>query len=469
VAALTGVDTDRLPEEKARGLSIALGYAPLLLPSGRRVSLVDVPGHERFVRTMVAGATGVDAFLMAVAADDGVMPQTLEHAQVLAALGVDAGLVAVTKSDLADPLPASREAERLLPGCEAIACSAHSGAGVAELASALDRLLQRIPSRAEARVGTDAGGRVETSPVRLHIDRVFTVAGRGTVVTGTLWSGTIAVEDTLELVPRRLPIKVRGLEVHGEALACAAAGQRVAVNLRGVKAELVRPGDVLASPGVVAERSVLDCALDLEEVRKGERVQVHHGTRHAPARLRELDRGIWRMRLERPLLACAGDRLVVRRHAPARTLGGGVVLDPSPSRRSRREPSPARATAPPQAPDGVAVERVERLLRDAGMALVSEAKIDGLAGGAAAGPALRALRDRGRAVRVSGRLYAHAAAVEEARRLVVELIERAGPVTLAQARDALGVGRKAAQALLEHLDATRVTRRLQGDRRMLVG
>jgi selenocysteine-specific elongation factor len=453
VAALTGVDTDRLPEEKARGLSIALGYAPLRLPSGRRASLVDVPGHERFVRTMVAGATGVDAFLMTVAADDGVMPQTVEHAQVLAALDVEAGVVAVTKSDLADPSRARREAEDLLPGREIVACSARSGAGIGELVAALERLLGSLPSRAET-----------PAAARLHIDRVFTVAGRGTVVTGTLWSGAIAVEDTLELVPGGVPAKVRGVEVHGEAVPRAAAGQRVAVNLRGVKPEQARRGDVLAAPGAVAERGVLDCSLRLGAVRKSERVQVHHGTRHAPARLRELGEGVWRVRLERPLLACAGDRLVVRRHAPPQTLGGGVVLDAA-------DGAPAQVARPAREPrrpavDPAAAERVERLLGEAGLALASEAQIAALPG-AGHGAALRALREQGRAVRVSGRLYADATAVREARRRIEELIERHGPATLAEVRDALGVGRKAAQALLEHFDAARVTRRLPDDRRTL--
>jgi selenocysteine-specific elongation factor len=180
VAALTGVDTDRLPEEKSRGLTIVLGYAPLVLPGGRRLSLVDVPGHERFVRTMVAGATGIDAYLMVVAADDGVMPQTVEHAEVLRALRVEAGVVAVTKADLGDPESAAREAAELLPGTPIVTCSARTGAGIAELLGKLEQVAGSIPERPH---GSDGP--------RLHIDRVFSISGRGTVVTGTLWSGTI--------------------------------------------------------------------------------------------------------------------------------------------------------------------------------------------------------------------------------------------------------------------------------------
>src|SRR5690242_17872348 len=174
IAALTGRDTDRLPEEKARGISIALGYAPLVLPSGRRVSVVDVPGHERFVRTMVAGATGIDFYLMVVAADDGVMPQTREHAAVLAALGVTIGVVAVTKSDVADPGRAAAEAGALLPDAPAVAVSSVTGAGLDALRDALSRAAARVVPR------SDEGG------LRLHVDRAFTVRGAGTVVTGTL-------------------------------------------------------------------------------------------------------------------------------------------------------------------------------------------------------------------------------------------------------------------------------------------
>src|SRR4051812_31337396 len=183
VRALTGVDTDRLPQEKARGMSIELGFAPLLLPGGRHVSIVDVPGHERFVRTMVSGATGIDFYLMVVAADDGVMPQTREHAAVLAALGIERGVVAITKCDRASPRLAAAQAAELLPGEEVVACSARTGDGVAAVAAALERVAQRVIPRAESR---------RNDPAVLHIDRAFTIRGAGTVVTGTLWSGILA-------------------------------------------------------------------------------------------------------------------------------------------------------------------------------------------------------------------------------------------------------------------------------------
>jgi selenocysteine-specific elongation factor len=472
VAALTGVDTDRLPEERARGISIALGYAPLTLPSGRRLSLVDVPGHERFVRTMVAGASGIDLYLMVVAADDGVMPQTLEHGAVLRALGVTGGVVAVTKADLADPAEALAQARELLPGAEAVACSARTGAGVETVAAALDRAAATVVSRAGA-----------PGPAVLHIDRSFTVTGIGTVVTGTLWAGTLRTGDPLALLPGDRAVRVRGLQVHDAGVDEARAGQRVAVSLGGVRAREVARGDVLTEHGHLAERTILDCALDLRDARAGERVHVHHGTRDAPARLADLGDGLWQLRLDRPLLAADGDRVVIRRPSPPDTLGGGVILDAAAGRHGRRAeiverlralrdgrpaPVPAAATEapappPPAAPavDPALADRVEARLRDAGTGLLSAAELG------ADADALPALRAAGRAVRVSGRLYAHADVARAVREQAVALIEREGSVSLAELRDALAISRKPAQAFLEHLDAERVTRRRPDDRRVL--
>ena len=476
VRALTGVDTDRLPDERARGLTIVLGYAPLELPSGRRVSVVDVPGHERFVRTMVAGASGIDAFLMVIAADDGVMPQTREHAAVLRALGVEDGVVAVTKADAADPARAVAQARELLDArMPVVACSARTGSGIEELREALGRLAAGLRSRAAS-----------AGPARLHVDRVFTIAGRGTVATGTLWSGQLAEGEELELLPAGLRVRTRGLQVHDAQVPRAAAGQRVAVNLAGVARRAVARGDALASPGTVRATRILDCALELRDARHGERVQVHHGTRDAPGRLALLDAGagLWQLRLEAPLLACDGDRLVVRRLAPPDTRGGGVVLDARAGRHGARPEILARLralargeAAPPlaheaQAPgrggprsapaaDPAALVALEERLRAAGPALLSEAQMAGEQ------DALRALRAAGRAVRVSGRLYAHADVAADVGRRIVALLDARGPASLAEVRDALGLSRKSAQAFLEQLDAERVTRRLADDRRAL--
>jgi selenocysteine-specific elongation factor len=476
IAALTGVDTDRLPEEKARGISIELGYAPLRLPGGRRLSVVDVPGHERFVRTMVAGATGIDLYLMVVAADDGVMPQTVEHAAVLAALGVTDGVIAVTKADVADPAPAERAATELLPGAEVVACSARTGAGVGDAAAALGRVAARLPGRAAA----------PAEPL-LHVDRSFSIRGAGTVVTGTLWAGTVGRGDVLALLPAGTRARVRGVQVHDEPVDRAEAGQRVAVNLAGVERRAVARGDVLAAPGTVEPTTVIDAALALRDAEPGARVHVHHGTREAPARLAALGGDLWQLRLERPLLARPGDRVVVRSLAPPDTIGGGVVLDPRARRHGRRldliaalerrrrgepEPVPAEAAAdrdapapapapaePPPLSDGAVA--LEARLRAAGHEPPSEAEL-----GAAAAE-LPALREAGRAVRVGRAMHAHPDAIAGVRERVVAIVEAEGEITLARLRDELHTSRKYAQALLEHLDADRVTVRRPDDSRVL--
>lgn len=464
VTTLTGVDTDRLPEEKSRGLTIELGYAPLVLPSGRRLSLIDVPGHMRFVRTMVSGVTGIDLFLMVVASDDGVMPQTLEHADVLRALGVEHGVIAITKIDLIDPTDAAAEAAELLPGIPIVPCSARTGAGVDQLRAALERVAASAPSRA-----------TRSGATRLHVDRVFIIPGRGTVVTGTLWTGAISASDALELLPRRAPVRIRSVEVHGRGTELAAAGQRVAVNLVGVRANEVARGDVLVSPGEFVETSILDCALELRgHPAPGEPIQVLHGTRAVIGRAIPLGDGRWQLRLERSLVASTGDRFVVRRVAPPHTLGGGVVLDANARRhgpgRGTIDQRPNRSEAHLRSRASVApapvpvvqpnVCELERRLREAGAHLISEAQVDSR-------EALRTLRDTGVAIRVSGRLYGHADAVAEMRERIIALILATGPITLASARDALGISRKEAQAFLEHLDGVRVTRRLPDDTRVL--
>jgi selenocysteine-specific elongation factor len=470
IRALTGVDTDRLPEERQRGISIELGYASLALLSGRRLSVIDVPGHERFVRTMVAGATGIDLYLMTIAADDGVMPQTREHAAVLRALGVEQGVVAVTKSDLADPSAAIRSASELLPGAFAVvAVSARTGAGLDELRGALDSAAAAADSR--------AGG---PAPLRLHVDRAFTIRGAGTVVTGTLWSGDIGRGDTVELLPARRSARVRGVQVHDEDVERAAAGQRVAVNLTGVRVEQVERGDVLAAADAGLEPTYrIDATLSFEP-EHGDRVQIHHGTRESPARLAWLGGRFWQLRLEQPLVPEAGDRFVVRQIAPPDTLGGGVVLDACPPRHgasrellarlerlARGEPAEAEPGVGAQ-PDGrnsrqqVPPERLspsaaalEERLKQSGLEPPLDSELD---------PAdLAALRAAGRAVRVSKTLHYHSDVLAEAQRRAVALAEQhGGAVTLAQLRDELGTSRKFAQALLEHLDSERVTIR-RGD------
>jgi selenocysteine-specific elongation factor len=477
VGALTGVDTDRLPQERERGVSIELGYAPLGLPSGRRLSVVDVPGHERFVRTMVAGATGIDLFLMVVAADDGVMPQTREHAAVLAALGVTRGVVAVTKSDVADPAAAIAQAAELLPGAEAVPCSGRTGEGVAEVAAALDRVAAQLPGRAHA------GG-----PPVLHVDRAFTIKGAGTVVTGTLWSGAVARGDDVTVLPRGRSARVRGVQVHDAARERAEAGQRVALNLAGLDVGEVHRGDVVTAAGAITPTYRLDVAAAVGAAEPGDRVHVHHGTREAPARIAQLGSGFWQLRLEQPLLARRGDRVVLRAVAPPDTLGGGVVLDAGPRKHGAspelvarlerlaagEDPGPEAPEAPRRAGAAVgtpagddppaltaAALAVEGRLRDAGHEPPSEADLGIDA------EHLPALAGAGRAVRVGRTLWAHPDALAAVHDRVIAIVESEGSITLARLRDELGTSRRFAQAHLEHLDGEHVLLRRPDDSRVL--
>jgi selenocysteine-specific elongation factor len=321
VRALTGKDTDRLPEEQARGISIELGYAPLDLPDGRRLSLIDVPGHERFVRTMVAGATGIDLFLLVIDAGEGARPQTHEHLAVLKLLGVDRGVVAVTKADAVDAetlVLAVEEAAELVPGAAVVATSALTGQGLDEVRAAL-------ASAADAAEPTHASG-----PARLFVDRVFTLHGIGTVVTGTLWSGRISAGDELRAEPAGLDVRVRSVEVHDRAVDVAEAGRRVAISLPGVERTQLRRGDALVEPGAYPTSYRLDISLEqLEPIADGARVHVHHGTAEIPAVVRRIGEGYAQLRLAAPAVAARGDRVVLRQET---TVGGGRVIDPAPPR-----------------------------------------------------------------------------------------------------------------------------------------
>ncbi len=469
VAALTGIDTDRLPQEKARGISIELGYAPLELPSGRRLSVVDVPGHERFVRTMVAGATGIDMFLLVVAADDGVMPQTREHLAILELLGVPAGVVALTKRDLVDDELAELarlSVDELLAdgpyaGSAVVEVSSRTGAGIDDLRLALDRL------------AGDARSRAPGADVRLPIDRAFSLRGIGTVVTGTLWTGTVRVGDRLAIEPGGREVRVRSVQVHDQAVDEAAAGQRVALALVGVERTQVKRGDTAASPGTLPRSFRLDCRLRMlpsagRGLRNGDVVTVHHGTAEAPARvsLREGsevppggDADV-QLRLRRRVSAAVGDHLIVRLTSPQVTVAGATVTDPAPPRgRSRPAAPPTRAPAPPKptVPAAVVDELYTRL---------AASPLQPPALGAADAAAVTALVEQGRAVRAGRELAFTSEAFEQARAATIELAGAAGSVTLAQLRDRLGISRKYAQALLEALDAHGITRRI-GDERVL--
>ncbi|HWC48212.1 MAG TPA: selenocysteine-specific translation elongation factor [Solirubrobacterales bacterium] len=491
VRALTGRDTDRLAEEQRRGMSIELGFASLDL-GDRRLSLIDVPGHERFVRTMIAGASGIDMFLLIVAADDGPMPQTHEHLAVLQALGVEHGVIALTKVDLMGEETralAAEDAAELVPGAPLIEVSSETGEGLDDLRAALARVAAEASQDRRSSLGRisrykDERRGVVDAPV-LHVDRAFTVAGHGTVVTGTLWSGRLERGQRVTVLPSDREARVRSIEVHDQALEVADAHQRVALNLGGIERDEVQRGDVIATdPAGVEVTYRLDVDLStsggpgtdgggIEAILAEPRVQVHLGTRDSPARVVDLGDGGAQMRLERPLLARAGDRVVIRRIAPPDTLGGGIVRDPSPPRHGPGwEPTaPEEQSTPtppptPTDPGPLARKVVTELEKDGprprGAAQLAE---DLGAERREVEKAFGELATAGAAVRAKADVVYAATAYEMLARLTVALAERDGATTIASVRDALGLSRKYAQALLEQLDAEKRLRR-DGDRHL---
>ncbi|MEH1099830.1 selenocysteine-specific translation elongation factor [Micromonospora sp. CPCC 205561] len=337
VRALTGMEPDRWAEERRRGMTIDLGFAWTTLPSGETVAFVDVPGHERFVPNMLAGVGPVPAALVVVAADEGWMPQSAEHLAALDALGVSYGLLVVTRADLADPGPATARARAELAATslgavDAVAVSAVTGAGLTELRAALDRLAARPPAP-----HTDA-------PVRLWVDRAFTVRGAGTVVTGTLGAGRLRVGDTLELGGSGEPVRVRGLHSLGAARAEVASVARVAVNLRGTPRDRLGRGDALLTPGRFHRTDLLDVRLAGDPTAElPATLTLHVGAAAVPARVRPLGADTARLRLARPLPLLVGDRALLRDPGRHHVAGGVTVLDVAPPPLARRGAAAARA------------------------------------------------------------------------------------------------------------------------------
>jgi len=346
VKALTGTDTDRLKEEKLRGISIELGFAPFQLNDKIFLGIVDVPGHERFVKQMVAGAGGIDLALLLVAADESVMPQTEEHMEVLQSLAVRNGMVVVSKSDLAsdDMREIVREdiAEltcgTFLEGAPIVETSSKTGAGIETLKKTLVQLASSVPKR-------EIGG-----PYRQPVDRVFHKKGIGVVITGSCYSGTVKVGDKLEVLPGGMTTRVRELQSFSEKRATGQAGERLAVALQGLKLEEIRRGDMLITPGRFVATDAIDARVRLASyydfvLKNRERVRIHHGAREVMGRVILLDNSslqagddaLVQIKLEKPLVTAEGDSFVLRKYSPARVIGGGLVIDPDPGRHKRND------------------------------------------------------------------------------------------------------------------------------------
>lgn len=344
VKALTGIETDRLKEERERGISIELGFAPFMLPSGQKAAIVDMPGHERFIKHMLAGAFGIDLVILTIAADEGIMPQTKEHLDIIELLGISKGIAVITKKDLVDEewlMLVEEEvkeylAKTILKDAPIISVSAYKKQGLTELLEIIENLTLDI----------------EEKPIigqaRMPIDRVFTIAGFGTVVTGTLWSGEINVGDTLQLMPVDKPVKIRTLQVHNEKVPTAYAGNRVAVNLQGIEVADIKRGYWLATPNFLQPTYRVDTKLHLIHATKRvitnwSRIRFHLGTDEALGRIVLLDRDELRageeayaqIVMEKPIVCYKGDPFVIRYYSPVTTIGGGIIIDANAPKQKR--------------------------------------------------------------------------------------------------------------------------------------
>jgi selenocysteine-specific elongation factor len=374
VRALTGIDADRLPEEKRRGITIDIGFADLDLGEVR-IGFVDVPGHERFVKNMLAGAHGIDLVALVIAADESVMPQTREHFDICRLLAVQNGLIVLTKKDLADDelLELARaEAEDLvkgsfLEGAPVVAVSSRTGEGIDELKNILRELGNRVPARSDHFVA------------RLPIDRAFTMKGFGAVVTGTLIAGEINEGDELDLLPPGIRTRIRGVQVHGHSVKLATAGQRTALNLGGVDAASIQRGMTLSPVGRLRPTQVINASVQLlkdapRALRSRQRVRLHLGAAEVLARVRVLEEegeikpgraGFAQFRFESPLTATLGDRFIVRSYSPQATVGGGLILDPFAAKHRTRETPAIRASLQTLAAGSIA-EQLTQFVADAG-------------------------------------------------------------------------------------------------------
>lgn len=346
IQALTGIDTDRLKEEKKRGITIELGFAWMDFPGGERVGIVDVPGHEKFVKNMLSGVGGMDLVMLVVAADEGIMPQTVEHLDILSILGIRHGVIVITKTDLADPELVDLVEEDIreltkdtfLENAPVIPVSVYKNQGIVRLKETLYQIYKKLPDHKETRA------------FRLPVDRVFSLKGFGTIVTGTLLGGNIKKDQEAYLYPENLPVKIRSIQVHETGVDKAHAGQRVALNLPDRKKEEIHRGDVVACKNTMYPSMMADVALSVlrhteRTVKNGSRVHVYHGTKELLGKVILLDREELKagetcyaqLRLEEETVMEKGDRFVIRFYSPAETIGGGCILDACPRKRKRHD------------------------------------------------------------------------------------------------------------------------------------
>ena len=498
VKALTGTDTDRLAEEKRRGITIENGFAFLKFPDGREAGIIDVPGHEKFIKNMLAGAGGIDIAMVVIAADEGVMPQTREHLAILSLLGIQQGVIVLTKGDLEWKKGLDQEIREFAEGtflenADVVVTSAVDGRGIEELRRVLWKLCtagktteNQNLSRNESDSCTGRMG-TKASAFRLPIDRVFSLKGFGTVVTGTLLDGSLSLNYDTMLYPRAERVKIRGIQVHGQEVSEAVPGQRVAVNLPGIGKEQISRGEILATAGSMEGTMIADVRLQLlksgqRSLKSGTRVHLYHGAAELVCKIILFDRvvlkpgeeAIVQLRMEQVTAMKAGDHFVIRFYSPVETIGGGVVLNPNGVKRKKRQNADAvvhcactgkerkKAHASGKITEEICGNSVflqlqELYLKSGFMPPLTDEVKKVFSGERDFSEVFFAMVRDGVLVRFDEKHYMHWEIRQKALDMAYLLYEEKGMIQTGEFRDRLGISRKCAIILLEGFDRERIT------------
>lgn len=498
VKALTGTDTDRLAEEKRRGITIENGFAFLKFPDGREAGIIDVPGHERFIKNMLAGAGGIDIAMVVIAVDEGVMPQTREHLAILSLLGIQKGVLVLTKGDLEWKKGLDQEIREFAEGtflenADVVVTSAVDGRGIEELRRVLWKLCtagktteNQNLSRNESDSCTGRMG-TKASAFRLPIDRVFSLKGFGTVVTGTLLDGSLGLDYDAMLYPRAERVKIRGIQVHGQEVSEAVPGQRVAVNLPGIGKEQISRGEILAAAGSMEGTMIADVRLQLlksgqRTLKSGTRVHLYHGAAELVCKIILFDRvvlkpgeeAVVQLRMEQMTAMKAGDHFVIRFYSPVETIGGGVVLNPNGVKRKKRQNADAvvhcactgkerkKAHASGKITEEICGNSVflqlqELYLKSGFMPPLTDEVKKVFSGERDFSEVFFAMVRDGVLVRFDEKHYMHWEMRQKALDMAYLLYEEKGMIQTGEFRDRLGISRKCAIILLERFDRERIT------------
>ena len=498
VKALTGTDTDRLAEEKRRGITIENGFAFLKFPDGREAGIIDVPGHERFIKNMLAGAGGIDIAMVVIAVDEGVMPQTREHLAILSLLGIQKGVLVLTKGDLEWKKGLDQEIREFAEGtflenADVVVTSAVDGRGIEELRRVLWKLCTAGKTTGNQNLSRNESdsctGRMGTkaSAFRLPIDRVFSLKGFGTVVTGTLLDGSLGLDYDTMLYPRAERIKIRGIQVHGQEVSEAVPGQRVAVNLPGIGKEQISRGEILAAAGSMEGTMIADVRLQLlksgqRTLKSGTRVHLYHGAAELVCKIILFDREVLKpgeeavvqLRMEQVTAMKAGDHFVIRFYSPVETIGGGVVLNPNGVKRKKRQNADAvvhcactgkerkKAHASGKITEEICGNSVflqlqELYLKSGFMPPLTDEVKKVFSGERDFSEVFFAMVRDGVLVRFDEKHYMHWEIRQKALDMAYLLYEEKGMIQTGEFRDRLGISRKCAIILLEGFDRERIT------------